>query len=247
MTRSRPSAELAYSPTGPSGSSSPAPSLAAGVSGYTLPVENATRRAARYRSAQIAGTMVFIAHVVAGVPEVPNFCPAMKMTLGASGSTATASRSSKSQAMVSTPAAPSARATLGDENRDTAKTRRPSPTCAAARAAMRATVGPILPPAPRTTMSPGQLRNASTVSARGAESISSSSVSVTTARARNAACLTWVAVSIVVDEHEVARGEIDGRGPVFAYLDRQRHASTLYWRVELVVRQQLPRPVGRTV
>jgi len=186
MTRSRPSAELAYSPTGPSGSSSPAPSLAAGVSGYTLPVENATRRAARYRSAQIAGTMVFIAHVVAGAPEVPNFCPAMKMTLGASGSAATASRSSKSQAMVSTPAAPSARATSGEENRDMAKTRRPSPTWARGRGAAGSRA---VPPAAPTRFASSC--SSSTWSGAGSTSIAPRATAPTASRGRPSWPRSW--------------------------------------------------------
>jgi len=60
-------------------------------------------------------------------------------------------------------------------DRETAITRRESPR---ARAAMRASVGPILPPAPRMMMSPGHASSAAVVSARGAESRSSSSCSV---------------------------------------------------------------------
>ena len=48
----------------------------------------------------------------------------MKITFGASGSAATASRSSRSQLIVSTPASSSTRAASREENRETAMTRR---------------------------------------------------------------------------------------------------------------------------
>ena len=47
-------------------------------------------RAALYRSATRAGTCVFIAQVRPGLPLAPNLWPAAKMTLGASGSAASA-------------------------------------------------------------------------------------------------------------------------------------------------------------
>ena len=100
----------------------------------------------------------------------------MNTTFGASGRCATASRSSRSQHIVSTPASRSVRSVSGEENRDTAITRR---TCVpsasrAARIAMRASVGPILPPAPRTTRSPGQAASARTVAVCGSDSSASS-------------------------------------------------------------------------
>ncbi len=74
--------------------------------------------------------------------------------------------------MVSTPASFSARSAVADDQRETAITRRESRR---ARAAMRARVGPILPPAPRMMTSPGQASRAAVVSARGVERRLSSS------------------------------------------------------------------------
>ena len=118
---------------------------------------------------------MFIAQVIAGASAVPNFWPAMKITFGASGRRATASGSSRSQRIVSTPASFSARSAAADDQRETAITRRES---LRARAAMRASVGPILPPAPRMMMSPGHDSSAAVVSGRGVERRSSSSCSV---------------------------------------------------------------------
>ena len=61
----------------------------------------------RNASATCAGTSTFIAQVSAGSPLAPNFRPAMKTTFGTSGSARPAARSSRSQAMVSTPCASS--------------------------------------------------------------------------------------------------------------------------------------------
>ena len=66
------------------------------------------------------------------------------------GSLRTASRSSRSQAMHSTPCACSDARASGLLKRATPITRLPG----AARLAMRASVGPILPPTPMTMMSP---------------------------------------------------------------------------------------------
>src|SRR5215813_5498735 len=54
-------------------------------------------------SATIAGTLTFIAQVSAGSVCAPNFLPAMNITLRILGSAATAARSRRSQAIVSTP------------------------------------------------------------------------------------------------------------------------------------------------
>ena len=122
-----------------------------------------------------AGTTVFIAQVIAGAPVVPNFWPAMKTTFGASGKRATASRSSRSRSIVSTPA--SFERALGAVGRPARHGDDAAAGRATARAAMRASVGPILPPAPRMTMSPGQAASAATVSLRGVDRRSSSSAS----------------------------------------------------------------------
>ena len=45
-----------------------------------------------YRTATAPGSHAFIAQVRASSPEVPNFCPTMKMTFGASGSAASCAR-----------------------------------------------------------------------------------------------------------------------------------------------------------
>ncbi len=73
-----------------------------------------------------------------------------------------------------------------DENRETAITRRswaPSAS-AAARFAIRASVGPILPPAPRMTMSPGARASAAAVAGRGVEEIVEFRVAVKTTKGR---------------------------------------------------------------
>ena len=115
-------------------------------------------RAALNRSATSAGTCVFIAQVRPGLPLAPNLWPAVKMTLGASGSAAIAARSSRSQAMVSTPAAASRSRTAGSLKRATPTTRR----AGVARLARRASVGPILPATPRIIRSPSTLASSST-------------------------------------------------------------------------------------
>src|SRR5436853_432900 len=87
--RSRATQELAYSPEGAVGgmdSGAPLPSL--GTKGYTHAVEKATMRERVKRSATSAGTCAFMAQVSHSLPLEPNLRPAMKMTLGASGSLA---------------------------------------------------------------------------------------------------------------------------------------------------------------
>jgi len=86
-----------------------------------------------YRQATLAGTTVFIAQVVSSAPDVPNFLPAMKTTLPASGRASTASRSRRSQATHSTPASSSFFRAWASENRETPKTRRPVPASRIAR------------------------------------------------------------------------------------------------------------------
>src|SRR5665213_412224 len=102
----------------------------------------------------------------------------MKITLGASGSAATAVRSRRSHLIVSIPWSRSERSELACENLETAMTRSRRPIASRARRAMRASVGPILPAAPSTTMSPGVDRRASSVPGEGAESASSSAASL---------------------------------------------------------------------
>lgn len=64
----------------------------------------------------------------------------------------------------------------GEEKRETAMIRRGVPAASEARLAMRASVGPIFPPAPRMRMSPGSEASARTVDSPGSLSASSSAV-----------------------------------------------------------------------
>src|ERR1051326_4728944 len=136
-------------------------------------------------SATKAGTCTFIAQVSAGLSCAPNLRPAMKMTLRSCGSFCTAARSSRSQAMVSTPCACSVSHSPASLKRATPMTR----LSGAALRASRARVGPILPPTPSTMMSPssaarsapsarlGRVRNSSSSSGpsnRGGNGASSS-------------------------------------------------------------------------
>ena len=61
-----------------------------------------------------------------------------------------------------------------DENRETATTRRHTPAASEARLAMRASEGPIFPPAPRTMMSPSRRPSVSTTPSVGSLRRSSS-------------------------------------------------------------------------
>ena len=72
-TRSRASADAAYSPTGPVACDSLGPGLSVGQSGYTLPVENATIRAFGKRVATTPGRYALTAQVRSDSPVVPNF------------------------------------------------------------------------------------------------------------------------------------------------------------------------------
>src|SRR5438874_1405725 len=99
--RSRARHEYAYSPTGWSASLSEEPPDAGAVSAYTLPVLNTAMRAPAKRSLASVGTPAFIAHVMAGFPVVPNFCPAMKTMFGAAGIVASDAASSRSAVSVS--------------------------------------------------------------------------------------------------------------------------------------------------
>jgi hypothetical protein len=174
----RPRHDQAYSPIGPRASSSSEPPPLAGVSGETFPVDSATKRDPRNRSATSAGTTVLVTQVVAGRARVPNFWPARKMTLGVSGSEASDAQSVRSARTTSTPVSVgwSARGPL--LKRETARTRRGPPAWSAARRTMRATEGPIFPPAPRTATSPGQSSSAWITPTVGRERSSSSSDSL---------------------------------------------------------------------
>ena len=115
-------------------------------------------------SATIAGTCTFIAHVSGTSPVAPNLRPAMKTTLAALGRFSSAKRSSRSAEIGSTAAFSSASFTPGSLKRATPITR----LVGAARLAIRASVGPILPPTPRTRISPGVPARSATSSADGA-------------------------------------------------------------------------------
>src|SRR4030095_4066173 len=81
-----------------------------------------------------------------------------------------------SQRTVSTPQALSCCSSLMEENRETPITRRATPARSDARLAIRASVGPILPPTPRTMMSPcNPLIARMVLSAGSLRSVSSSS------------------------------------------------------------------------
>jgi hypothetical protein len=96
-----------------------------------------------------------------GASRVPNFCPAMKTTLGASGRASMASGSSKSARMTSIPIAASRAASSAFPHRETARMRRPSPSASAPRRSIAVSDGPIFPPAPTITTSPGASLSAS--------------------------------------------------------------------------------------
>ena len=82
-------------------------------------VENATIRLALKCSAVSAGASTFIAQVCASLPCVPNFRPAMKMTLRTCGSFSTCPRSIRSQGMVLIPAFSSLARSAALEKRET--------------------------------------------------------------------------------------------------------------------------------
>src|ERR1051326_2806714 len=168
--RSRPTHDMAYSPGGSGAKSSLAPPPSTGTKGYTQPVENATMRARRNTSATIAGTCTFIAQVSGRAPPAPNLRPAMNMTFANCGSRSTAPRSRRSQAIVSMPRRSNASRNPGSLNRATATTR----FSGAARRAIQASVGPILPPAPSTRMSPSSRARSATSASLGRASNSSS-------------------------------------------------------------------------
>ena len=100
----------------------------------------------------------------------PNLRPAMKTMLAASGKAAIASRDSRSASMHSMPCDCSRSRSPASEKRATPITRLPG----AARLAIRASVGPILPPTPSTMMSPGTVASASTRACEGRDIASSS-------------------------------------------------------------------------
>src|SRR5262245_32045573 len=99
--------------------------------------------------------------------------PSMATTLSASGRRSSWPGSSRSQRTGSTPWARRRSASPGLEKRATPTTRRRTPAASEARRAMRASVGPILPPTPSTTRSPSSRPSVSVTPAVG--SLSSSS------------------------------------------------------------------------
>ena len=107
-------------------------------------------REALKRSATSVGTHVFMAQVSGVLPLAPNLWPAAKTTFAAAGKASIAARSSRSQAIVSTPHCSSRSRTAASLKRATPMTRRPG----IAFFARRASVGPILPATPRIIRSP---------------------------------------------------------------------------------------------
>src|SRR6266576_4199487 len=121
-----------------------------------------------------------MAQVCDSCPVVPNFMPAIKTMLAASGRAESDFGSSKSPRTVSTPCACSCDSNRGEENRETPITRRETPAISDARFAMRARVGPIFPPTPKMTMSPSRAPSVSVAASVGSlRSSSSSSISRT--------------------------------------------------------------------
>jgi hypothetical protein len=112
-----------------------------------------------------------------GAAAVPNFTPARKNTVGASGSAARAAGSQRSAARVATPWRSKSDVSCRVRKRDTASRSAVRPSGASARCSMRLRCRPSLPPAPRTRTGPGvrastavaaavgPLRNSSTRSA----------------------------------------------------------------------------------
>ena len=139
-------------------------------------------RISRKVSATIIGTPTFIIQVSEALPAAPNLWPAMNTQLrtpsATFGSASMACRSSRSQAMHSTPCRSSAVRVAGSEKRATPMTRLDG----AARLAKRASVGPILPPTPSTMMSPSTLARSAT--SAGVGSLMKSSSASTSAKRR---------------------------------------------------------------
>src|SRR6516164_1441125 len=116
--RSRPRQLIAYSPEGFSASCSREPPRETGESPYTFPVEKTAILLSRKRLATSPGKNELMAQVSHSWPVEPNFIPAMKTTLAASGSLASEARSSKSQRTVSTPQDSNRFSREEDENRE---------------------------------------------------------------------------------------------------------------------------------
>src|SRR5256885_16882502 len=89
--------------------------------------------------------------------------------LGASGRAESDCGSSKSQRSVSTPHICDCDSNLEDEKRETPITRREDPAMSDALFAMRARVGPIFPPTPKTRMSPSRAASVRMTASRLAE------------------------------------------------------------------------------
>src|SRR5712691_8464425 len=161
-------------------------------------------RAARKASATIAGTCTFIAQVSGRSPSAPNLRPAMNTTLANCGSRAAASRSMRSQAIVSMSRCASASRRPGSLKRATATTR----FSGAARRAIQASVGPILPPAPRTKISPSSRARSAMTPSLGRANNSSSAATSATRRGSTAGSARMVesVVTALHQEHTLAAG-----------------------------------------
>src|SRR5262245_43360474 len=137
-------------------------------------------------SATSAGTCAFIAQVRSSWPAEPNLRPAMNTTLGHFGSASICLRSRRSAAMHSMSEALSCSRRPCSLKRATPTTRLPG----AARLARRASVGPILPPTPRTMISPESVSNAAR---KGADGVVITSSRCSTSRKRSgSAAGCWV-------------------------------------------------------
>src|ERR1039458_5404914 len=121
--------------------------------------------------------IVFVAQVSDGFWLVPNFTPARTRRPPASGKRAISSRLNRSQAIVSTPRLSSHCREAELLKRLTAMTWSLCPAAAVARHASAASVGPILPPAPRISSGLRTCRMKLTNSGRGRVRRSSSCAS----------------------------------------------------------------------
>src|SRR5918992_6377675 len=133
-------------------------------------------RESRNASATMNGTATFIAQVKEGSPAAPNLWPAMNTTFFARGRRSSAARSRRSQARHSIPWLSSFCLRPFTEKRATPMTR----LAGAARFAMRASVGPILPPTPSTMISPSA--RARSASSSGVGRVMNSSSAATSAK-----------------------------------------------------------------
>ena len=111
-------------------------------------------RESRKVSATMRGTPTFIAQVNAALPAAPNLCPAMKTTLRMPRQ----ALERRAVEQVAGDALDALRLELRAQRRVGEARHADHAPPGAARLAMRASVGPILPPTPSTRMSPSHAR-----------------------------------------------------------------------------------------